>query len=79
MTTIHERLAEAFAAPPGIESVTYVNSPLGSASQLQSMFEVGGENQSLLSDPKKTGHEDMFAMVSSVGPNFFSTMPFQSC
>ena len=74
ITNIHERLAEAFATLPGIKSVTYVNSPLGSASQLQSMFEVGGENQALLSDPKKTGHEDMFAMVSYVGPNFFSTM-----
>jgi predicted permease len=67
------RAADAFAAIPGVQEVTYANHPLGDAnSDWRSLFQREGALQDLAADPKKTGH--VYAMFSSVGPHFFSTM-----
>ncbi len=72
-SNLHSRVANAFASVPGVQDVTYVNHPLGAASG-QGLFEIEGRQSAIFTDPKKTGHEDELAMVSFVGPHFFSTM-----
>jgi predicted permease len=70
---LRSRVADAFAAIPGVQEVTYANHPLGdSNSDWTSQFQREGALQDIGADPKKTGH--VFAMFSSVGPHFFSTM-----
>jgi predicted permease len=70
---LRSRVADAFAAIPGVQEVTYVNHPLGDANfDWTSPFQREGALQDLAADPKKTGH--VYAMFSSVGPHFFSTM-----
>lgn len=72
--TLHSRVADAFAAVPGVQEVTYINHALGEDSAWRSQFQIEGAVHDLAADPKKTGHESQFAMVSYVGPNFFSVM-----
>jgi predicted permease len=70
---LRSRVADAFAAIPGVQEVTYANHSLGDAdSDWRSLFQREGALQDLAADPKKTGH--VYAMFSSVGPHFFSTM-----
>jgi predicted permease len=73
-TTLHSRVADALSTIPGVQDVTYVNHPLGKSSAWQSQFQLEGAQHDLDSDPKKTGHEGEFAMVSIVGPRFFRAM-----
>ena len=72
--TLHTRVSEAFAAVPVVQEVTYVNHPLGADSPWLSQFQVEGNIFDLAADPDKTAHEDRFAMMSNVAPNFFSAM-----
>jgi predicted permease len=70
---LRSRVADAFAAIPGVQEVTYANHPFGDGnSDWRSLFQREGTPQDLADDPKKTGH--VFAMFSSVGSHFFSTM-----
>jgi predicted permease len=73
-STLHSRVKDALASVPGVQEVTYVNHPLGAYSEWRSMFLVEGTQRDPGSDPKKTGHEGEQAMVSYVGPDFFSLM-----
>jgi predicted permease len=72
--TLHSRVADAFAVVPGVQDLTYVNHPLGADSPWVSQFQVEGALRDIAADPRKTGHENQLAMVSYVGPHFFSTM-----
>lgn len=65
---LHSRLADAFAAIPGIEAVTYVNHPLGVKSTWLGQFQVEGTQQSFPDGPFKT------SPVTMVGRNFFDVM-----
>jgi predicted permease len=70
---LRSRVADAFAAIPGVQEVTYANHPLADAnSDWRSLFQREGALQDLAADPKKNGH--VYAMFSSVGPQFFPTM-----
>jgi predicted permease len=72
---LHRRLEEAFAAVPGVQSETMINIPLVASFQWNSMFEIEGAPQRKNSDPmKKTGDGSKQAMVSTVGPHFFSAL-----
>jgi predicted permease len=70
---LHSSVADALSAIPGVENVTYVNHPLGKSSAWQSQFQLEGAQRDLDSDPKKI-HENEFAKVSIVGPQFFRAM-----
>lgn len=66
-STLHARLADTFAAIPGIEAVTYVNHPIGVNSPWLGQFQVEGTQQNSPDGLK-------FSPVAMVGPNFFSVM-----
>ena len=72
---LHRRLEEAFASVAGVESETMINSPLIADAQWNSMFQIEGAPQPKAADhAEKTGEVDDTAMVSFVGPTFFSTL-----
>jgi predicted permease len=72
---LHRRLEEAFASIPGVQSETMINSPLIADAQWNSMFQIQGAPQRKVADhAEKTGDPEDTAMVSYVGPNFFSTL-----
>jgi predicted permease len=73
-STLHSRVKDALATVPGVQEVTYVNHPLGAHSYWRSQFLVEGIQRDPASDLKKTGNVGEQAMVSYVGPRFFSTM-----
>jgi predicted permease len=73
-SALHSRVRDAFASVPGVQEVTYVNHPLGAPSYWKSQFLVEGTQRDPASDLRKTGNAGEQAMVSYVGPRFFSTM-----
>jgi predicted permease len=72
-SALHSRVRDALASAPGVQEATYINHPLGAHSDWRSMFLVEGTRHPDL-DLRKTDHEGEQAMVSYVGPNFFSVM-----
>jgi predicted permease len=73
-STLHSRVADAFAAVPGVQEVTYANHPLGADSPYISQFQVEGDIKDLAANRDFPGREDRFATYSNVAPNFFSAM-----
>ena len=67
-STLHSRLADAFAGVPGIEAVTYVNHPIGVNSPWLGQFQVESTQRSSPDGALK------FSPVAMVGPDFFSVM-----
>lgn len=71
-STLHSRVADAFATVPGVQEVTYINHPLVASSGWRSQFRVEGTRQDNSDPNQKIGRKDPLTMVSYVGPQFFS-------